>query len=283
MDIDINEEEIARRLAAKKAKAAGIKLTADKLPDDEYTTEEETDAPIEHFLTHKIHSLVAMRCHIWLTGPAGSGKSKAIELAATKLGLRYFCPPIGRETTSSQLMGYFNAAGEYVRTPLRDALEFGGLVHFEEFDFASAAVGTSSNAILANDYVGFPDTVVKKHPDFVLCASANTYGTGANATYIGSQGLNAATLDRFVFLEFPYDEKMERRIAPNKQWVTHVQSIRAKVAKLGLKHVVSPRATINGGKMVNSKQWAWDEIEKAVLFRNLDQLTIDKIKATPQF
>lgn len=280
MEIQFDESEIQRRILEKKAKKAGIPLKAS--PD---ATEEKDndDSPIAHVLTSKLHALLEMRNHVWLPGPAGGGKSKAIELASTKLGLTYYCPPIGRETTSSQLMGYFNASGNYVRTPLREAVENGGLVHFEEFDFASPAVGTSTNSVLANDYVGFPDTVVKKHPDFILCASANTYGTGANATYIGSQGLNAATLDRFVFLEWHYDEKMERRIAPNKQWCLHVQSIRAKVNRLGLKHVVSPRATINGGKMVNSKVFAWDEIEKMILFRGLDQITIDKIKSTPAF
>lgn len=276
MNIEFDESEINRRLQARAAKKAGVPLKA-------LATEEKEDdnSPIEHFLTPKLHALIAMRNHVWLPGPAGSGKSKAIELAATKLGLTYYCPPIGRETTSSQLMGYFNASGSYVRTPLREALEHGGLVHFEEFDFASPAVGTSTNSVLANDYVGFPDTVVKKHPDFILCASANTYGTGANATYIGSQGLNAATLDRFVFLEWPYDEKMEKRIAPSLPWCHHVQSMRKRVAVLGLKHIISPRATINGGKMVRSKVFAWEEIEKMILFRGLDQITIDKIKSTP--
>lgn len=278
MDIDFNEEEIARRLRAKRAQKAGIPMEAKPAPTEE---KENDTSPIEHYLTDKVAALIKMRNHTWLAGPAGSGKSKCIELQATKMNLPFYCPPIGRETTSSQLMGYFNAAGNYVRTPLRDAVENGGVVHFEEFDFASPAVGTATNAVLANDLVGFPDQVVKKHPDFVILASANTFGTGANATYIGSTGLNAATLDRFTFLEFPYDEKMERRLAPDKGWCAHVQSIRAKVAHLGLKHVVSPRATIQGGKMIVSKMFAWTEIENMILWKGLDSMTISKIKACP--
>jgi MoxR-like ATPase len=277
MEINFDEDEIERRLRERKAKKMG------KQPSKAEPTVEELEEVMvtEHYLTPDLHKLIELREHTWLPGPAGAGKSKAIELAATKLEMRFFCPPIGRETTSSQLMGYFNAGGEYVRTPLREALENGGIVHFEEFDFASAAVGTAVNAVLANDKVGFPDKVVDKHPDFIVLASANTFGTGANATYIGSQGLNAATLDRFVFLEWGYDEKLERAIAPNRQWTGHVQTIRAKVAKLGLKTVISPRASIKGGKMINTKHWTFEQVEKMVLWKGLDTMTVQKIITCP--
>lgn len=278
MEINFNEEEIAKRLRARKAQKAGIPLEATN-NDSEEDVNDNDASPITHYLSAKVKALIEMKNNVWLVGPAGSGKSKCIELQAAELQIPYYCPPIGRETTASQLMGYFNAVGNYVRTPLREAVENGGVVHFEEFDFASPAVGTATNAVAANDYVGFPDQVVKKHPDFVLLASANTFGTGANAQYIGSTGLNAATLDRFVFLEFPYDEKMERRLAPDKKWCYYVQSIRAKVNHLALKHIISPRATILGGKMVLSKQFSWEEIEKTVLWKGLDKMTIEKIKA----
>lgn len=279
MEINFDEDEIERRLRERKAKKMGKQV--DPLAEATQSEEKmEEQLATEHHLTADLHKLIELREHCWLPGPAGAGKSKAIELAATKLGMRFFCPPIGRETTSSQLMGYFNAGGEYVRTPLRDALENGGIVHFEEFDFASAAVGTATNAVLANDMVGFPDKVVVKHPDFVVLASANTFGSGANATYIGSQGLNAATLDRFVFLEWGYDEKLERAIAPNRAWTGHVQTIRAKVAKLGLKVVISPRASIKGGKMIDSKHWTFEQVEKMVLWKGLDAMTVEKIKST---
>lgn len=278
MEINFDEDEIQRRLKANKAKKLGVKETAD--PTEE--KEDNDQASLEHYLTKKLNALIAQRLNVWIPGPAGSGKSKAIELQAKALNLPFYCPPIGRETTSSQLMGYFNAKGEYVRTPLREAVEHGGVVHFEEFDFASPAVGTSTNSILANDVVGFPDQVVTKHKDFCLLASANTFGQGANATYIGSQGLNAATLNRFVYLEWPYDEKLERRLVPHeaRPWVAHVQSIRAKVQKLGLKVVISPRASINGAKMLLTKEFSFEEVEFSTMFCGLDKLTVEKIRNT---
>lgn len=272
MNINFDEEEIAKRLKARRQGKMGLPTST--------TKEEDTTLPLEHFLSSVVKNLIELRQNIWLVGPAGSGKSKCAELMAKVCELPFFCPPIGRETTNAQLFGYFNAAGNYVRTPIREACENGGVLHMEEIDFASPAVGTALNALLANDYVGFPDVTIPKHKDFICIASANTYGTGANASYIGSQGLNAATLDRFTFLEFPYDKSFERRLAPNKDWCIHVQQTRKKIQHLGLKHIVSPRATIQGGHLCNSKKFTFEQIEAMVLFKGLDKLTIQKINST---
>lgn len=269
-----SDEQIQAKLRARKQARSGAITTPIEAPDAH------DDSPKHHCLFHSILAIVEQREHAYLVGPAGSGKSKCAEDVAAHLGLPYSAPPIGRETSIAQLFGYFNAAGEYVRTPIRERAENGGVLHLEEIDFASPAVGTALNALLANDYIGFPDIAVKRHADFVCIASANTYGTGANAQYIGSQGLNAATLDRFTFIDFPYDIKLELAIAPNKQWTQHVINTRAQVEKLGLKHVVSPRASIKGGKLINSKKFTWEQVEKMVLFRGLDPVTVNKIKTT---
>lgn len=276
LTFDISQDEVAKAMLARRKARAGALQTAKALEEPQ---EPKDNAPIRHALQETIYNLLNLRCNVWLVGPAGSGKSKCAELAALDLGLPYFCPPIGRETPISQLFGYFNASGNYVRTPLRQAVENGGVCHLEEIDFASPAVGTAINSVLANDYIGFPDQTIKRHGDFILIASANTYGNGANAQYIGSQGINAATRDRFVYVDFPYDEKMESQIAPNKAWTAHVQSVRKAVNSLALRHVVSPRASINGGKMINSKAFTWEQVEHATIYAGLDQITVQKIKA----
>lgn len=277
MDIEITEDQIQAELQRRRIAKSGAKKT-NPLPSVEPAEDDNT--PIRHYLHPKVKSIIASKCNLYMVGAAGSGKSKTAEIVAEELNLPYSAPPIGRETTIAQLFGYFNASGEYVRTPIRERVENGGVLHLEEIDFASPAVGTSLNALTANQYVGFPDQVIKRHENCIIVASANTFGTGATAQYIGSQGLNAATLDRFVFLRFPYDLKMEKRIAPNTQWCFHVQEIRRKVHHLGLKHVVSPRATIDGGKLINGGDFTWEEVEQMVLFKGLDELTIAKIRTT---
>ncbi len=275
MHIEISQETLQEKLQARRRARSGA-IAATHIPDP---SEILAATSPRHRLTEEIKSLLDLRCNVWLTGPAGSGKSKCAELCAEDLQLPYSAPPIGRETPMSQLFGYFNAAGQYVRTPIRDRCEHGGVLHLEEIDFASPAVGTALNALLANDFVGFPDQVIRKHSDFIVIASANTFGTGATAQYIGSQGLNAATLDRFVFLEFDYDEQLEMRIAPNRAWTAHVQSFRRKAKAIQLQRIFSPRASIMGGKMINSQKFTWERTEQLLLWKNLDQITIDKLKS----
>lgn len=272
MELSINQFELDRKLAERRKLRAGATTNG--------TQPITSPQDARHYLTTEITALIELRANIWLTGPAGSGKSKCAELCALSLNLPYSAPPIGRETPLSQLFGYFNASGNYVRTPIRDRAEHGGVLHLEEIDFASPAVGTALNALLANDFIGFPDQVVKRHPDFIVIASANTYGQGATASYIGSQGLNAATLDRFVFVQFDYDIRLESMIATNKAWAAHVQAIRKRAEALNLKTVFSPRASIVGSKMINSKKFTWERTEELVLWKNLDPLTIEKLKAT---
>jgi len=274
MNIQFTQDELAAEMAKRRKAKSGAKVT----PDAPQELEPSQENP-RHYLYDKVKSIISLRLNCWLTGPAGSGKSKLAEQVAEELQMRYAAPPIGRETPMSQLFGYFNAKGEYVRTPIRECAEFGGVLHLEEIDFASPAVGTALNALLANDKIGFPDQAVQKHKDFIVIASANTYGSGATAQYIGSQGLNAATLDRFVFLDFPYDEKLERCIAPNAPWARHVQAMRLKANSLGIQRVISPRATIQGGHLINSGAFTWEEVEQMTLWRNLDAVTIAKIKS----
>jgi cobaltochelatase CobS len=69
------------------------------------------------------------------------------------------------------------------------------------------------NAALANGVAAFPDGSIKRHPETVIIAAANTWGFGGDANYIGRAKLDAAFLDRFVTLAWGYDEDLERTIA----------------------------------------------------------------------
>ena len=54
--------------------------------------------------------------------------------------------------------------------------------------------------------------MVKRHPKFICIGAGNTYGTGPDRVYVGRQELDGASLDRFDFLEWAYDETLERFI-----------------------------------------------------------------------
>jgi cobaltochelatase CobS len=146
--------------------------------------------------------------NVWLVGPAGSGKTSAAHACATALGLTFRAKSVGPQTSESSLLGYYDANGKYVRTQLRDAFEFGGVFLLDEVDAGNPAVLVVINAVLANGSAAFPDGVIPKHKDFILVAGANTIGQGADRQYVGRQQVDAATLDRFAFLQWDYDPSL---------------------------------------------------------------------------
>jgi hypothetical protein len=54
-----------------------------------------------------------------------------------------------------------------------------------------------------------------------------------------------------------------------ERWLERVQGVRAKVDALKLRHVISPRATLTGAKLL-AAGWPWKEVEEACLWRGLD-------------
>jgi cobaltochelatase CobS len=152
------------------------------------------------------------RKHCLMVGPAGTGKSTIAEQVAESLGLSYYSISLSPQTPASALLGYMQAAGEYVRSLYREAYEHGGVFHFDEFDNAHPSVLAVINASLANGHMAFPDRMVTRHPDFRVCASANTYGRGPDRQYVGRQAIDAATLDRFVVVTVDIDEALESKI-----------------------------------------------------------------------
>jgi len=154
----------------------------------------------------------------------------------------------------------------------------GGVFLFDEIDASSAQALLAFNAIAANDLAAFPCGTVKRHPDFVIVAAANTWGSGATAQYMGRSQLDAATLDRFSFIAMDYDERLELAISPDDEWTRHVQAFRRTVRELEIRAVVSPRASIKGGKLL-SAGLKWDRVEQMLLLRGMSDSDIQKVRA----
>ncbi len=201
------------------------------------------------------------RTHVWLVGPAGSGKTTAAENAAKALSLDY--DHTGAIDTEYKLMGFIDAQGRYVSKAFRRIYEHGGVFLFDEIDASFPAAVLAFNAALANGHANFPDATVKRHKDFVCVAAANTW-QGPSAEYNGRTKQDAATLDRFARQTWGYDEELETAVVranypTQMKWVSFVQSVRANCLKHGIQHVVSPRASFEGAKsQANGGIWADD-------------------------
>jgi len=204
------------------------------------------DIGIQHAQFENILKLVSMRIDIMLVGPAASGKTTACENVASALDLPFYFIPVGLQTTKSDLLGYMNANGEYVKTHLRQAYEHGGVFLLDEIDAGNPNVLTVINGMLANGIGSFPDAIIKRHADFIFICAGNTWGKGADRQYVGRNPIDASTMDRFAALNFDYDEALEKALSNNHGWLNRVQDIRVAVELLKEKVIVSPRAIIKG-------------------------------------
>ena len=230
--------------------------------------------------THEIYEdvLKDIRQNIspMLVGPAGSGKSTVLQQIADTLNLKYYPLSVNGQTSEYQIIGYKNANGDYIRSAFREAFEFGGLFSFEEIDAGNPNVLTVMNNALSQDFYLFPDGCVKKHSDFRLAASANTYGRGANRQYIGRNPLDAATLDRFAMSYVDYDEQLELEIGPEPKWTDYVQTVRHVIESFGMPIIVSTRAVIFGGMDVKSGT-KWETAAEKFIWRGSNPEDVEKV------
>jgi cobaltochelatase CobS len=198
--------------------------------------------------------------HVLMVGPAGTGKSTIAEQCAEALGLEYGFISLQPQTTATAILGYMQAAGEYVSTVFRKLYEHGGLFHFDELDNAHPSVLAGLNAALANGQMAFPDGMVKKHPDFKVLASGNTYDRGPDRKYVGRQAIDAATLDRFTIEHVDYDEGLERALCdavglPSDtvtRVLQYVRGIRANVDRHNLPVIMGVRASVGVCRLIKA-------------------------------
>ena len=232
------------------------------------------DLGLQHKQIPELLQILSCKLNVYLVGPAGGGKTHAAIQCAKALEIPFHFT--GAVASEYKLTGFMDAQGRIVSTEFRKAYENGGLFLFDEIDASYPQAILAFNAALANNYMDFPDKRIKRHEKFYCIAAANTYGQGADRQYIGRNQLDAASLDRFVFLEWNYDENLERVLAGNDEWTSFVQKVRNSVEKNKIRHVVSPRASIFGAKLLASGMKR-EMVEKNILWKSIDEATKRKI------
>lgn len=228
-----------------------------------------------HYKTESVIKALAAGVNVYLHGPAGSGKTTIAQKAAEAFKVPfYFAAKVESEYL---LLGFKDAHGNAVRTQFRDAYENGGVFLFDEMDASAPAAIVALNAALANGVCPFPDGIIPRHADFKCIGAGNTVLSGANRQYVGRVQLDAASVDRFAFIELPYDETLEAALSTNAAWTMHVQAIRKAVADRGIPHLVSPRATYDGCKLLDAG-FPWNEVEDMSIFKGLDTETANQLR-----
>ena len=204
--------------------------------------------------------------NVWMVGPAGSGKSTAAQKAAEALNLRFFHS--GKVLSEYQLVGYKDANGVYQATPFYEAYKDGGLFLQDEVDGSAPDALIALNMAIENGEMAFPCGIVKRHANFLIVAAANTWGHGSTADYVGRNRQDGAFIDRFVQLEWPYDEPFEVELSGNAEWARHVQKLRSRAKTKGVKVIISPRATIFGAKLL-AAGFSWEDAENMAVKKGM--------------
>ena len=229
---------------------------------------------VQHSVFPEVLIGIGERSALWLVGPAGTGKSTIAEQAAQAVGLDFSAKSCSAQTTETSLVGYMSATGAYVGTEFRKRYEFGGVFLLDEVDNGNPNVLTVLNSALSNSFMAFPDGMVSRHKDFVLVATANTFGNGATAEYVGRNPIDKAFVDRFSMLEVNYDPKVEEAMLASvvglptqtaDKWLQVVRKCRQNAETYGLKVIVSPRATIHGAKWLRNSVSMQRTVEMVIL------------------
>lgn len=243
------------------------------------------DAPpvplgLAHNKTATLIKMLSAGVNVYLHGPAGSGKTTGARMAATAFNVPfYFAAKVESEY---MLLGFKDARGETVRTQFREAYEHGGVFLFDEMDASSPAAIVALNAALANGICPFPDGTIHRHPNFKCIGAGNTKLSGATREYVGRSQMDAASIDRFAFLEWAYDDALEMEIAGDKEWCRYVQAVRVALNERALKHLVSPRASYDGSALLASG-FTWEEVQNMTVWKGLDADTIAQVSKAVKF
>lgn len=223
-----------------------------------YTNAEGEPVTVNLGRQHKTFARLLERCklrdkdgnrfNIWLSGPAGSGKTTAAQKVAEAFGLPYYFT--GAVDTEYKLMGFIDAMGRVICPEFRKAWEFGGVFLLDECDGSAASALLAMNAALANGIAAFPDGMVKRHPDCIVIAAANTWGNGPTAEFIGRNPMDKASMDRFQSrMTWGYDWDMVRDTCGNPAWCDRVRHFVDRASRIP-GHMITTRAVYAGAVML---------------------------------
>ena len=219
-----------------------------------------------------------------LVGGAGSGKTYMAQQLQEMLGKafkqkNYALGMTGSLFQAYEVKGYMDANGNYVESSFVKCFRDGGLMLFDEIDGSNPQALVALNASLENEQADFPCGIVKRHKNFRVIACANTFGKGADREYVGRSQLDGATLDRFKpTISLDYDEKLERAIASDSNFTKIVQKLRKASYDLRIRYIISPRASISGGRALLDGETLEDVLNDYVLC-GLDEDTKKRIRS----
>ena len=231
---------------------------------------------------NKLEKYIENNIPVYLYGTPGTGKTETIIKIADKLGKEIVTQSVSPLATKGEFFGFMSIDGKsYVRTVFREAYEKGKVFLLDEMDLLSPSLSPVLNQSLSQDWLTFPDGIVKKHRNFLFCGTGNTNGKPKEG-FSGRQPIDNSFIDRFLCIEWFLDEQLERDISPNYAFTLLVQEIRKKSIELGINLQVTMRSAILGGKALQTyaektEKDILDLLDISVFKGKIDKNSKDKI------
>ena len=164
--------------------------------------------------TKNILRRLEMGRNIFLAGKSGTGKSDFVRYLAEYFGQKVLSVNFSQGTTEAHLLGKFivkDGQTKFVYGIVPTAMKLGWWICFDEIDYAQpehlsilqSVLEGNSLILLQNE-----NEEIIPHENFRMFATANTKGRGDETqSYVGTNFLNLAFLDRWSIFEFPYTKK----------------------------------------------------------------------------
>ncbi len=267
MDVAAVERIVDERLANAPARRIEVKVA------DRPVVELEGH---QHPVFETVLKLASAGMNVMLVGPAGCGKTHLAHNVAKALGKSFGSISGSAGVSEAQLVGRLLPTGEggrfeYTASVFVREYTSGGVFLFDEVDAFDPNCLTVVNQATANGgfdvearAAGGLDTYVCRDPNSVLIASANTYGTGAGALYVGRNQLDAATLDRWMVVEMDYDRAFERSLTNDQKLLNFVWELREKISQHSIRRVASTRM-IQKGALALAAGLQWQNVKEMLL------------------
>lgn len=152
--------------------------------------------------------------YIYLYGPSGGGKNYFVKQLAKLFGLPLV--GIGYITEEYDIVGGKTAHGTYSPSNFYNCWRYGYFAFANEFDTSIAQPAIKLGEYLdceVGEKYSFPSIgMIERHPNFRLIAAGNTTGMGSNRVYNARQKFDESLQQRFVYVKFDFDERVEKEI-----------------------------------------------------------------------